>query len=136
LIDEYSTDAMDEGRYDDFEGVPREETTEDWKRYAQFAIGRMLFKIITRMEQKAAADTVEPLQDEFDLDEDWDLLELARFVANHSYLGMHMRGPPDLREILYPEDVSPIMKYQIRDSLWENLVDAVANEIKVALVVG
>jgi hypothetical protein len=134
LIDEYSTDAMDEGRYDDFEGVPREETTEDWKRYAQFAIGRMLFKIITRMEQKAA-DTVE-LQDEFDLDQDWDLLELARFVANHFQSRMYMRGLPDLMEIVYPEDVSPIMKYQIRDCLWEDLVDVVANEIKVALVVG
>jgi hypothetical protein len=125
---------MDEGRYDDFEGVPREETTEDWKRYAQFAIGRMLFKIITRMEQKAA-DTVE-LQDEFDLDQDWELLELVRFVANHFQSRMHMRGLPDLMEILYPEDVSPIRNYQIRDSLWEDLVDVVANEIKVALVVG
>jgi hypothetical protein len=124
---------MDEGRYDDFEGV-REETTEDWQRYAQFAIGRMLFKIITRMEQKTA-DTVE-LQDEFDLEQDWDLLELARFVANYSQMRMHMRGLPDLREIVHPEDVSPIMRYEIGDSLWENFVDVVANEIKVALVVG
>jgi hypothetical protein len=120
LIDEYSNAAAaGEARY----GL---ETSQNWERYAQYAIGKMLFQIITKMER----------QEEFDPNQDRKLLELAKFVANHSRLLLDWRGLPDLRKILNPRDVSPIRKCQIQESLWEVLVQVVVDEYRSLLLVG